>query len=862
MPRRDVTISNPQKLYFPSGFKKIEMIRYYAGIAPFMLPHLKDRPVTLIRFPEGVRGEKFYEKNAPGHAPDWITTFQVPRRHHEGNINYILVNNVETLAWCANLGAIEFHPFLHRAGKLDVPTHIAFDLDPGEGADLLTCIEVAALLRDVFAKLELNAYPKVSGSKGLQLYVPLNTPVTYDATTPFAKTVAELMERNHPKLVVSDMKKELRKRKVLIDWSQNSEAKTTVCVYSLRGKHDEPFVSAPVTWAELEKAAAKKDRASLFFGPDEALARARKLGDLFKPVLSEKQRLPPAFMGLAPARKKSGSLARYAEKRDFSKTAEPAPQLPRRSHQGSARRFVIQKHAASHLHFDLRLEMGDTLKSWAVPKGLPYETGVKRSAFQVEDHPIDYMDFEGTIPQGQYGGGTVMVWDIGTYEIIEGNIYAGSVKIWLTGKKLKGEWYLFRIKSDDAKPVWLIAKAGKPMKPLSAKQEDSSVLTGRSMEKIAADNDRQWQSNRAETEEIKTGPTKRSRAPGKESRPPRGGKTQTAQPRNEEKTAKVAGAKPKFVEPMNPTLVDQLPDGPEWMYEIKWDGFRALLLKHGDDVRLRSRNDKPLDREFPSVVEAAAQLSAGSCAIDGEVVALDAQGHPDFQSLQNRSTTDATIVFYAFDLLELDGQNLRTTRLEERRAQLKEVIAGTDLRLSAELPGSADRVVEAVKRLGLEGVVAKRRDSIYVSGDRSRTWQKLRLRRGQEFVIGGYRPGMKPFESVLVGYYAGKKLLFAGKVRPGFTSRSRAEVWDLIRDDEIDTCPFANLPDALKKGRWGEDITAAEMKTLRWVKPRVVVEIEFAEWTANHHLRHAAFRGIRPDKRPTDVQREERAGEA
>ncbi|HYC70440.1 MAG TPA: DNA polymerase ligase N-terminal domain-containing protein, partial [Opitutaceae bacterium] len=298
------------------------------------------------------------------------------------------------------------------------------------------------------------------------------------------------------------------------------------CVYSVRGKRDEPFVSCPVRWEELARAAKKRDPAGLFFSPDDALERVRRLGDLFALVLTLKQRLPEAFMklsrrgitttrgpedaeesgGRASSRSARsgprgtdgrGSLERYAEKRDFTRTAEPAPVVPRRSRQGSARRFVIQKHAASHLHYDFRLEMGDTLKSWAVPKGLPYELGVKRSAFQVEDHPIDYLDFEGTIPAGQYGGGTVMVWDIGTYEILGGNVYAGDLKLWLNGKKLKGEWHIFRIRSEEAKPVWLVAKSGKPMKPLSAREEDSSVLTRRSMARIAKDNDRTWQSNRS-----------------------------------------------------------------------------------------------------------------------------------------------------------------------------------------------------------------------------------------------------------------------------------------------------------------------------------------------------------------------------
>jgi bifunctional non-homologous end joining protein LigD len=508
---RPVTFSNPDKVYFPSGFTKGEMIRYYLEVAPYILPHLEDRPVTLIRFPEGVKGESFYEKNAPRHAPEWITTYEVPRRHHEGHINYILINNAETLAWCANLGAIELHPFLHRVPKIDTPTHVAFDLDPGEGSDILTCIEVALLLKDVFDGLGLESFPKVSGSKGIQIYVPLNSGATYDVTQPFAKSVAALLEKQHPKLIVSAMSKALRKKKVMIDWSQNSQSKTTVCVYAMRAKRDEPFISMPLTWREISRARTGKDRDALYFMPAEAVRRLKKVGDLFAPVLRVQQRLPEAFTQLdgngirssqraAASANRGGRLARYAEKRDFSRTAEPGPKVPeRRTAKKDQLRFVIQKHAASHLHYDFRLEMDGTLKSWAVPKGPPYELGVKRAAFEVEDHPIDYMNFEGTIPKGQYGGGTVMVWDTGTYELLGGSHVKGDLKLMLHGKKLKGEWHIFRIKSDQPKPMWLLAKSKVPAKPMSSRQDDMSVLTRRSMARIASDNDAQWQSNRAVT---------------------------------------------------------------------------------------------------------------------------------------------------------------------------------------------------------------------------------------------------------------------------------------------------------------------------------------------------------------------------
>jgi bifunctional non-homologous end joining protein LigD len=827
MPARKVTITHPERVYFPSGYTKADMIRYYTAVAPVMLPHLRGRPVTLVRFPTGVGGETFYEKNVPRHAPAWIRTAPVARRRHAGVTNYLLVNHPETLAWCANRGAIEFHPFLHEAGDPERPTHLAFDLDPGDGANLLDCIAVAEILHGLFARLGLQCFPKVSGSKGLQIYVPLNTKTSYAVTSPFAQAVAELLAREFPRQVVSKMSKALRRGRVLIDWSQNSPAKTTVCAYSLRGKRDEPFVSAPVTWQELRRAAKKKDIAALSFSPQAVLRRIRSKGDLFAPVLHLKQKLPRAATGRAATTSAKHPLGHYAAKRDFSQTSEPGAGTTSPDGPGGERRFVIQKHAARRLHFDFRLELDATLKSWAVPKGLPYTTGIRRAAFQVEDHPLEYMNFEGTIPPGQYGGGTVMVWDTGTYEVIGGSLEEGDLKLRLHGRKLKGEWHLFRIKSDPKKPVWLIVKSGRSMKPLSRKAEETSVHSGRTLAGIA----------RAEPAP-RRGQRIRSRATART-----GPKTARGQP-------------PAFVAPMKPQLVAALPDGNPWSYEVKWDGYRALLGKHGPEVWLWSRSGRSLAGKFPDIARDGGTLQAGSCLLDGEIVALDPHGRPSFQALQNRASTDHAIVFYAFDLLALDGKDLRSEPLRMRRRKLREVLTGSTLRLSSELPGSARDVLAAVHELGLEGVVAKRLDSPYRAGDRSADWQKVRLRRGQEFVVGGYRPGMHPFESILVGHYEGRKLLFAGKVRAGFTPATRAAMWELLEPDEIADCPFANLPEAARKGRWGEGITNDEMKTLRWVRPRHVVDVEFAEWTAQHHLRHAAFRGLRPDKVAREVHRE------
>src|SRR5436190_2678114 len=290
--KRKVPVSNLDKVLYPGGrFTKADVINYYVEVGRFLLPHFKNRPVTLVRYPDGVFGKSFYEKNAPGFTPKWVRTFPVPRVEG-GVINYILVNDLPSLVWVANTASLELHPFLHCAPKIDIPTHVVFDLDPGEGANILTCIEVAFLAREVLAKFHLKCFPKVSGSKGLLLYVPLNQPVTYETTSAFARAAADLLAREHPDLIVSEMSKSLRRNKVFIDWSQNTQSKTTVGVYSLWAKRERPFVSMPVKWEELKQAADGSDTDSLFFEAKAALARLKKVGDLFAPVLKLKQQLP------------------------------------------------------------------------------------------------------------------------------------------------------------------------------------------------------------------------------------------------------------------------------------------------------------------------------------------------------------------------------------------------------------------------------------------------------------------------------------------------------------------------------------------------------------------------------------------
>src|ERR1043165_9179370 len=297
--RRRIPVSNLDKTLYPGEkFTKAKVIDFYIRIAKYLLPHLKDRPVTLKRFPDGVFGEAFWEKDAPAFMPRWVRTAAVSRRETPGaDIRYILINDLPALVWVANYEALELHTFLHRAQNLNRPTSMVFDCDPGEGADILNCARVALMLRDTLKELGFESYVKASGSKGLQVYVPLNSPVTYDETQPLAKAIAQLMAQREPKLIVWQMPKRLRTEKVFIDWSQNTDYKTTVSVYSLRAKTHRPYVSVPIEWEELSEALQNKDPKALFFTPNQAIARTEENGDLFKDVLNKVQRLPPELRG-------------------------------------------------------------------------------------------------------------------------------------------------------------------------------------------------------------------------------------------------------------------------------------------------------------------------------------------------------------------------------------------------------------------------------------------------------------------------------------------------------------------------------------------------------------------------------------
>jgi bifunctional non-homologous end joining protein LigD len=521
------------------------------------------------------------------------------------------------------------------------------------------------------------------------------------------------------------------------------------------------------------------------------------------------------------------SLKDYAKKRDFTKTSEPRG--GRSAESGN--RFVVQKHDATRMHYDFRLELGGTLKSWAVPKGIPFKKGEKRLAVHVEDHPVAYLNFEGTIPKGEYGGGTVMVWDSGTFEPLseapEKELGSGKLHFLLNGTKLQGEWYLVRLREENQ---WLLIRGGEDMPPVSKRLDDTSSLSGKTMAELAK-GDRVWHSG-----SLKATPSAR-----------RSGATIPL---------------PPFVRPMMAVLVDSAPRG-EWVYEIKFDGFRAIALKGSHETRLLSRNEKDLGGKFPEVLEAISELKAKDAIVDGEVVALNEQGLSSFQLLQaiEMGEKRPSIFFYAFDLLRLDGADLCDRPLSGRKARLERLLKNPPgvFRFSASLGENQSELLREARKIGLEGLIGKRKNSAYEPGRRSGAWIKIKFRSKQEFVIGGYTPPggtRKHFGALLAGVYKGPSLVFVGKVGTGFDSGLLQSLHSKLEKIRCDTCPFSNLPET-RGSRYGQSITAAEMRRCCWVKPVLVCEVEFSEWTRDGKLRHPVFVGIREDKDARDVGREE-----
>lgn len=437
------------RVLFPqAGFSRNDAAEYYRAIARFLLPHLKDRPLSYLRYPSTIEEAGTWEKNVPPFAPPSIKTFPVPRKTGSGVIDYIVVNDLRTLLWLVDHGAIELHPFLHKVPNIKTPTHAVFDLDPGTGAGLRECAQVALIVRDFLQRLQLDSLVKASGSKGLQLYVPLNDPaVTHELAELLAQAVAEQLARNHPKLIVAKMQKQLRSNRVFIDWSQNADYKTTVAVYSLRTKRNAPFVSMPLDWSEVEALAEGGDTGAVEFTPEAALQRVRERGDLFKPLLTLQQQIPEEFRRAIETRPPAVDRRSRDEEKEVFVNGIP---LPRQKSQSGRRLFVLVDGKSGN---ELWLEYGGEFSRWILRKDREEDGSV--IAMPAGQFPAAASYYRGEV-QAEYRD-TVKIVDIGGYERIDGAIEAEGLTIFLDGSVMSGRWRLEKIEPGTRHRSWRLA---------------------------------------------------------------------------------------------------------------------------------------------------------------------------------------------------------------------------------------------------------------------------------------------------------------------------------------------------------------------------------------------------------------------
>lgn len=558
------------------------------------------------------------------------------------------------------------------------------------------------------------------------------------------------------------------------------------------------------------------------------------------------------------------ALTEYRRKRHFSRTPEPEAKLAGK--EGWS--YVIQKHAASHLHYDFRIELDGVLKSWAVPKGPSLDPAVKRLAMAVEDHPVDYGSFEGIIPQGEYGGGTVLLWDKGSWEPIgdaRADLQKGKLKFTLQGEKLKGNWTL--IKTRHTGPgrdnQWLLIKE-RDSEARAGDEADVetrlplSVVSGRDLDEIASSGDRVWKSNRSTNRKSSAVAATQKNAIQKKAIQKKATKKTSKVSSSAGSASAIAGSikrtMPSSIDVQLATLTKEAPLGEEWLHEIKFDGYRMVCRIDRNNITFQSRNHLDWTARLSPLVEAARRLPVKQAIIDGEVVVLKPDGKSDFQALQNafRDGRDRSLHYYAFDLLYLDGRSLLDVPLEERKSALEGLLSAqrpdSPLHYSEHVVGAGEDFHRESCRLGLEGSISKRRDQPYRPG-RGYDWLKVKCVQTEEFVIGGFtEPGgsRAGFGALLMGYYDSEKQLhYAGKVGTGFDQRELKTLHQRLQSLEQTKSPFIDRTEKV-----------GDIRTLHWMKPSLVAQIQYGSRTKEGILRHAVYHGLREDKPAHDVRLE------
>lgn len=797
-PQQTVTISgkklkltNLDKVLFPvSDTTKAEVIEYLQTVAPVMLPHVLGRPVTCKRWPDGVGTadephDAFFRKNLEDSAPRWVHRLAL---QHSDHVNtYPVATSEAELAWFGQVAALELHvPQWRFDGepkqadkKAPSPTErrnpdrLVLDLDPGPGTGLPECAQVARWCREILDDIGLPSVPVTSGSKGVHLYAALDGSYTSEQVSDVAKELATSLEKDHPDEVISSMKKSQRKGKVFIDWSQNHWNKTTVAPYSLRGRpgsSDGPYVAAPRTWEELED-------------PDLGHLDFRQV---MERVAEGNDPLEDFGASLSPTDDAEDRLTTYRSMRDAGKTPEPVP-TGSPAARSEAPIFVIQEHHATRLHYDTRLERDGVLVSWAVPKAPPLKQGTQRLAVQTEDHPLEYAEFEGAIPKGEYGGGEVTIWDSGTVDI--------------------EKW-------EESKVVFTLH--GQPDGGLGGMpRRYALVKTG--------DEDKQWLIRL-----MKKQPKHSEAESGDKEAPP--------QPQDVE-----------FPSPMLATLGKPADiRGKGWTFEGKWDGYRALAKVDADGVTLRSRNGTDLTGTFPELTELADLVPEGTI-VDGEVVALNSHSRPDFGLLQKRgrltkkpeikqAAKKTPVHYMLFDVLHtVEHGDLTQEPYSERRQILMDLVSeGQHVQAPGDLGDSLDEAMEVSEELKLEGIICKRTDSSYAAGRRSEDWVKIKHDNHADVIIIGWRQGKgsrkNTFGSLLFALPDDDgNLSYAGRVGTGFNHTDLKDLRTHLEKLVRKTPPVNDVPD--------EDASDAT-----WVAPKLQAEVKHSGLTRDHRLRHPTWR--------------------